>query len=72
MSKLSLDSLTVETFSVQNIDEESFSVAAKSKRYSDCGSCGIACTVIDCPVPSAQYSDCGSCGIACTAVEPCA
>ncbi len=72
MSKLSLDALAVESFSVQSIDEASFALAGNSKRYSDCGSCGIACTAIDCPVPSARYTDCGSCGIACTPVEPCA
>jgi hypothetical protein len=68
MSKLSLDSLTVETFSTG--DDFDTTIAAKT-RYTDCGSCGIACTAIDCPVPSANYTDCGSCGIACTAVEPC-
>jgi hypothetical protein len=67
MSKLSLDSLTVETFSTADFDT---TVAAKT-RYTDCGSCGIACTYVDCPVPSARYTDCGSCGIACTAVERC-
>lgn len=71
MSKLSLDALTVETFATQTVDEDVFFVAGKSKNYSECDSCGIACTSIDCPVPSAQYTDCGSCGIACTAVEPC-
>ncbi len=71
MSKLSLDTLAVETFATSTIDEESFFVAAKSKNYSECDSCGIACTAIDCPAPSANYTDCGSCGIACTAVEPC-
>jgi hypothetical protein len=71
MSKLSLESLTVETFATQNVDESYALAGAKSKNYSDCGSCGIACTVVDCPAPSANYTDCGSCGIACTAVEPC-
>ncbi|HEX6039811.1 hypothetical protein [Longimicrobium sp.] len=71
MSKLSLESLTVETFATQSLDEASFAVAAKSKNYSECDSCGIACTYVDCPVVSARYTDCGSCGIACTAVEPC-
>jgi hypothetical protein len=70
MSKLSLESLTVETFSTAVAGDDFDAVAAKSKNYSDCGSCGIACTY-DCPVPSARYTDCGSCGIACTAVEPC-
>lgn len=68
MSKLSLESLTVESFETQEV---SFDVAAnkKSKNYSECESCGIACTAINCPVPSANYTDCGSCGIACTAIE---
>ena len=65
--KLSLDSLAVETFSTGDFDA---TVNAKTQ-YTNCGSCGIACTAIDCPVPSARYTDCGSCGIACTAVEPC-
>lgn len=70
--KLSLDALAVETFSTESIGDLSFAaVAAKSKNYSECDSCGIACTAIDCPVPSANYTDCGSCGIACTAIEPC-
>lgn len=71
MSKLSLESLTVETFATLNVEEELFLKGNKSKNYSECDSCGIACTSIDCPVPSANYTDCGSCGIACTAVEPC-
>lgn len=70
MSKLSLESLTVETFATAGADDLSLA-AAPSRRYSYCDSCGIACTAIDCPVPSANYTDCGSCGIACTAVEPC-
>lgn len=70
--KLSLDSLAVETFSTAAVADYSFDVAKKSKNYSECDSCGIACTYVDCPVPSARYTDCGSCGIACTAVEPCA
>ena len=70
--KLSLDALTVETFSTANISDVDFAAeAAPSRRYSYCDSCGIACTAIDCPVPSANYTDCGSCGIACTAIEPC-
>lgn len=70
MSKLSLETLTVETFETSEEGDMSF-IAAPSRRYSQCDSCGIACTAIDCPVPSANYTDCGSCGIACTAVEPC-
>lgn len=69
MSKLSLESLTVETFETAGVD--TLVAADPSRRYSHCDSCGIACTAIDCPVPSANYTDCGSCGIACTAVEPC-
>jgi hypothetical protein len=68
MSKLSLDALTVESFETQDL-EISFSADKKSKNYSDCGSCGIACTVIDCQPVSANYTDCGSCGIACTSIE---
>lgn len=68
MSKLSLDALTVESFETQGL-EISFSADKKSRNYSDCGSCGIACTAIDCPVESANYTDCGSCGIACTSIE---
>lgn len=69
-TRLSLESLTVESFSTELAGGEFDIVAAKSKNYSECDSCGIACTY-DCPVPSANYTDCGSCGIACTAVEPC-
>ena len=69
MSKLSLDSLTVETFSTSDFDASADAIKL-SKNYSECDSCGIACTY-DCPVPSANYTDCGSCGIACTAVKPC-
>ena len=65
MSKIRLDlgALSVETF------EASTALAAASKpslRYSECDSCGIACTAIDC---GTQYTDCGSCGIACTAID---
>lgn len=69
---LSLESLAVESFSTElaGSEFEFDAVAAKSKNYSECDSCGIACTY-DCPVPSANYTDCGSCGIACTAIEPC-
>jgi hypothetical protein len=72
MSKLSLESLTVETFSTEGVGDLSYAAIAvgPSRRYSQCDSCGIACTY-DCPVPSANYTDCGSCGIACTAIEPC-
>ncbi|HEU0051881.1 MAG TPA: hypothetical protein VFQ39_01845 [Longimicrobium sp.] len=64
--RLDLNNLAVDTFEAGT----SYAVSAKpSIRYTDCGSCGIACTAIDCPVPSANYSDCGSCGIACTAID---
>lgn len=67
-TKLSLDALTVESFETQGL---SFAIKGgkKSLNYSECDSCGIACTAIDCPVPSANYTDCGSCGIACTSIE---
>ena len=68
--KLSLDALAVETFATATVPDVTFA-ARLSKNYSECDSCGIACTAIGCPVPSANYTDCGSCGIACTAVEPC-
>jgi len=75
MSKLSLDSLEVESFVALGIGDLSYAAVAslkdKSRDDSDCGSCGIACTAIDCPVESANYTDCGSRGIACTAIEPC-
>jgi hypothetical protein len=67
MTKLDLSALRVESFEAVSAPA-SFAVAAKSKNYSDCGSCGIACTAIDCD-PSINYSDCGSCGIACTVIE---
>ena len=68
MSKLALESLKVESFETQDV---SFAVAAdkKSKNYSECDSCGIACTVVGCEPVSANYTDCGSCGIACTSIE---
>lgn len=69
--KLTLETLAVETFTTQGVGDLSFAAAVASKNYSDCGSCGIACTAIDCEPPSANYSDCGSCGIGCTPVLPC-
>jgi hypothetical protein len=69
MSKLSLESLTVESFETQNLTLAVDHGPKKSKNYSECATCGIACTAIDCPVLSANYTDCGSCGIACTAIE---
>lgn len=71
MSKLTLESLKVESFATENVTEASFAKAQKSLNYSECESCGIACTVINCPPVSERYTDCGSCGIACTAVDPC-
>lgn len=71
MSKLSLEALTVESFETQGLDYSATKAEKKSRNYSECESCGIACTVIGCEPVSANYTDCGSCGIACTAVEPC-
>ncbi|HEX2080991.1 MAG TPA: hypothetical protein VHG08_25025 [Longimicrobium sp.] len=68
MSKLSLESLTVESFSTENADA---SAAPLKTRDSQCGTCGTACTMFHCGPPTANYTDCGSCGIACTPVEPC-
>jgi hypothetical protein len=65
--KLSLDSLTVESFTTQKGGVFA-SAAAISKNYSECDTCGIACTY-DCPVLSKNYSECDSCGIACTAID---
>ena len=62
--KLSLDALDVESFETTAVA----SVAARprpSANYSECESCGIACTY-NCSI---NYTDCGSCGIACTVVE---
>lgn len=68
MSKLTLDTLVVETFATESLPAFD-SLAAKSKNYSECDSCGIACTAINCEPVSANYTDCGSCGIACTSIE---
>ena len=68
--KLSLDELTVESFSTAGFGDVSVDAVKPSKNYSECPTCGIACTY-NCPVPTANYTDCGSCGIACTPVEPC-
>jgi hypothetical protein len=48
MSKLSLDTLVVETFSPENAAPEPSYEARPSRFYTDCGSCGIACTSIGC------------------------
>jgi hypothetical protein len=68
MSKLSLESLAVETFSTEDADALAASLRT---RDSQCGTCGTACTGFHCGPLTANYTDCGSCGIACTAVEPC-
>jgi hypothetical protein len=69
MSKIRLDLNELAVDSFVPATAASFDVSAKpSKRYTDCGSCGIACTAIDCD-PSINYSDCGSCGIACTVID---
>lgn len=46
--KLSLDALIVETFSTENAGTQPAEFIGKPSRYyTDCGSCGIACTAID-------------------------
>jgi hypothetical protein len=48
-NKLSLDALTVETFSTEPVAELSTAFVSRPTRYyTDCGSCGIACTSIEC------------------------
>lgn len=66
--KKSLKKLTLAKETLRSLDEKQIAgaVGGASKNYSDCGSCGIACTV-NCA--SQNYSDCGSCGIACTAIN---
>ena len=65
MSKLSLESLAVETFWT----EDAGALAAPLRtRDSQCGSCGTACTMFHCGPLTANYTDCGSCGIACTVI----
>jgi pentose-5-phosphate-3-epimerase len=49
--KKSLKKLTLAKETLRSLDESKMIEVAggvKSKNYSDCGSCGIACTVIDC------------------------
>lgn len=68
--KKSLRKLTLAKETLRSLDENQIIDVVggvKSKNYSDCGSCGIACTAINCA--SQNYSDCGSCGIACTAIN---
>jgi hypothetical protein len=68
--KKALKKLTLAKETLRSLDEKQIAGAlggATSKNYSDCGSCGIACTAINCA--SQNYSDCGSCGIACTAID---
>ncbi len=46
--KLSLDTLVVETFPTQGPETVSSEFIGKPSRYyTDCGSCGIACTAVD-------------------------
>ena len=49
--KKSIKKLSLAKETLRNLNEEQLQDAiggVKSKNYSDCGSCGIACTVIDC------------------------
>lgn len=49
----SIKKLTLAKETLRSLDENQIVDVVggvKSKRYSDCGSCGIACTVIDCTV----------------------
>jgi hypothetical protein len=49
--KKSIKKLTLAKETLRNLNEDQIADVvggAPSKRYSDCGSCGIACTVIDC------------------------
>ncbi|MFA0961847.1 pinensin family lanthipeptide [Roseivirga sp. BDSF3-8] len=66
--KLNLKALEVQSF-ITTSEAKEMKAGKQSLNYSECDSCGIACTVVDCPVPSENYTDCGSCGIACTVVE---
>lgn len=46
--KLSLDALVVETFPTQGPETAASEFIGKPSRYyTDCGSCGIACTAVD-------------------------
>lgn len=49
--KKTIKKLTLGKETLRNLNEEQVAGVVggvHSKRYSDCGSCGIACTVIDC------------------------
>jgi natural product precursor len=49
--KKSIKKLTLAKETLRNLNEDQMSDVAggvPSKRYSDCGSCGIACTYVDC------------------------
>jgi hypothetical protein len=49
--KKTIKKLTLAKETLRNLNEEQIADVVGgvvSKRYSDCGSCGIACTVIDC------------------------
>jgi hypothetical protein len=48
--KKSIKKLALAKETLRNLNEDQMGNVAGgiTKRYSDCGSCGIACTVIDC------------------------
>ena len=49
--KKTIKKLTLAKETLRNLNEDQIANVVggvQSKRYSDCGSCGIACTVIDC------------------------
>jgi hypothetical protein len=48
--KKSIKKLALAKETLRNLNEDQIANVAGgiTKRYSDCGSCGIACTVIDC------------------------
>jgi hypothetical protein len=50
LMKKSIKKLALAKETLRNLNEEQIANVAGgiTKRYSDCGSCGIACTVIDC------------------------
>ena len=51
LMKKSIKKLTLAKETLRNLNEDQMADVAggvPSKRYSDCGSCGIACTYVDC------------------------
>jgi natural product precursor len=51
LMKKTIKKLTLAKETLRNLNEDQMADVAggvPSKRYSDCGSCGIACTYIDC------------------------